>query len=77
MEYSIYFLIHSLIHFYNSSSSPLLLRGAPTKSTVKKESFKTIYAYAMIYVHLFVIFIYILIFMTYIFYIYIVFVIFI
>jgi len=34
-------LIHSLKNFYNASSSPLLLRGAPDSSTVKKNSFKT------------------------------------
>ena len=33
--------IHSLRNFYSTSSSPLLLRGAPGSSTVKKNSFKT------------------------------------
>ena len=33
--------IHSFINFYSTSSRPLLLRGSPNSSTVKKNSFKT------------------------------------
>src|SRR6218665_1660906 len=33
------FFIHSFKNFYSTSSSPLLLRGAPDSSSVKKNSF--------------------------------------